>query len=175
MDNHGRMVLEARARLKGSPARRYFAYSTILDPQAFAEWRDGHGYHDFALPDGELAEALDVGLVFDFPSRFWGGRVAGLADRPGASVWGRLFEIPGEDFPIIQHKEGGITGMCVERSVKCRLPGGAIVEATAFATAPARRSTEGPISPSFLSALIAGAKAAALPPAWCAGLAELAD
>ena len=115
MDSHYEQVMRARQSSDGAPSRLYFAYSTILDRAAFEEWRAQHSYEFFDLPEGQLAEAVDVDLVFDFPSRWWGGRVAGLVDKPGSSIFGRLFEITGQDWPIIQHKEGAITNMCVER------------------------------------------------------------
>ncbi len=149
--------------------RLYFAYSTILDGEALARWKAEHGYPAFALPAGELAEALDVALVFDFPSRFWGGRAAGLADRPGARVWGRLFAVDERDWPVVQHKEGAVTGMAVERPVRVRA-GGRDVEATAFATHPARASTDGPVSAPFVAALVRGAESAGLPAEWIAEL-----
>jgi gamma-glutamylcyclotransferase len=165
MDAHYDQVMDARARAEGAPDRLYFAYSTILDRAAFEEWRQQHGYEFFELPRGEPAEALDVGLTYDFPSRWWGGRVAGLADRPGASVHGLLFRIAGKDWPVIQHKEGFVTNMCVERTVRVRA-GGREVEATAFATAPSRASGEGPVSTRFVEALVRGAASAGLPADW---------
>src|SRR5277367_3985011 len=137
MDAHYDQVMKARSVADGGE-RKYFAYSTILDRAAFEEWRHQHGYDFFELPVGELAEAVDVGLDYDFPSRWWGGRVAGLVDRPGGSVHGLLFRIPGKDWPIIQHKEGLVTGMCVERAVRVRAQGRQL-EATAFTTAANRR------------------------------------
>ena len=116
MDSHYDQVMKARA-AAGQGTRLYFAYSTILDREAFLEWRGQHSYDSFDLPQGELAEALDVALAYDFPSRWWGGRVAGLVDQPGAKVFGRVFEISLQDWPIISHKEGGVTGMSVERPV----------------------------------------------------------
>src|SRR5687768_4901310 len=106
MDNHYQMVMRERERAAGAPTVRYFAYSTVLDRAAFEEWRAQHQYDFFDLPTGRVAEALDVGIVYDFPSRWWGGRVAGLADRPGARTFGMLFEIAGADWPIVRHKEG---------------------------------------------------------------------
>lgn len=166
MDAHYDQVMKARAAAAGQPARLYFAYSTVLDREAFDTWKAQHGYDAFALPAGDVAEALDLDLVYDFPSRWWGGRVAGLADAKGKSVFGRLFEVPGPDWPIVQHKEGAITGMCVERAVTVRLPSGRTVEATAFTTNPARRSTDGPVSATFVEALVRGAGAAGLPASW---------
>jgi gamma-glutamylcyclotransferase len=169
MDAHYDVVMAARSRAEGTGERTYFAYSTILDRAAFEEWRAQHGYDFFELPPGRPAEALDVALTYDFPSRWWGGRVAGLADSPGASVHGLLFQIPGKDWPIIQHKEGFVTQMCGERLVQVR-SGGQLLEATAFTTAANRRSSEGPVSARFVEALVRGAQAAGLPATWVASL-----
>jgi gamma-glutamylcyclotransferase len=169
MDNHYQQVMKARQALTGAPPRLYFAYSTILDRPAFDEWRTQHGYEFFDLPGGRVAEALDIDLVFDFPSRWWGGRVAGLVDRQGASVHGRLLEIAGVDWPIVQHKEGAVTGMCIERPVRVRVDG-EVLEATAFTTNPQRRSLDGPVSARFVSALVRGARDAGLPAEYIARL-----
>jgi len=169
MDNHYEQVMAARARAGEGAPRLYFAYSTVLDPAAFEEWRHQHGYDFFSLPAGERVEALDVGLVYDFPSRWWGGRVAGLEDRPGSTVHGLVFSIAPVDWPIIQHKEGFITHMCVERPVRVRGASG-VREATAFTTAPVRRSADGPVSPRFVEALVRGAQAAGLPEGWVESL-----
>jgi cation transport regulator ChaC len=166
MDNHFKIVSAAREREKDAPARRYFGYSTVLDRRAFDEWKNQHGYQAFELPEGVVGEALDVDLVFDFPSRFWAGRVAGLADKPGASVFGRLYEIAGPDWPILEHKEGAVTGMCVQREVRVRTPSGEVVTATAFTTRPERASMDGPVSAPFVAALLRGAEAAGLPAAY---------
>ncbi len=174
MDSHGEQVARAREAARGGPVRSYFAYSTILDPAAFEEWKVQHGYRDFALPAGRRAVARDVTLTFDFPSRWWGGRVAGLADQPGGEVHGLLYAIEAEDWPILQHKEGGITGMCVEREVKLQLDGGETRTAIAFTTAPARRSGDGPVSLRFIEALRRGAAIAGLPNAYQDSLGKLA-
>lgn len=169
MDAHYDQVMAARARAKEGAPRLYFAYSTILDAAAFEEWRQQHGYQFFQLPNGERAEALELGLTYDFPSRWWGGRVAGLEDRAGSSVHGLLFAIAPADWPIIQHKEGFVTQMCIERPVRVRTPSGE-QSATAFTTAPERKSAEGPVSGRFVDALVRGASAAGLPEAWIASL-----
>jgi cation transport regulator ChaC len=163
MDSHTEQVRRAQAAAVGTPPRRYFAYSTILDRAAFDEWRAQHGYEQFQLPNSVVAQAVDIDLVYDFPSRWWGGRVAGLTDQPGASVWGLLFEIPGVDWPIIQHKEGAVTGMCVEREVRVKTSD-LVQTATAFTTSPQRARTDGPVSDRFVDALVRGARAAGLPP-----------
>jgi hypothetical protein len=163
MDSHYDQVMKARNQAETAASKLYFAYSTILDRAAFEEWRSQHGYDFFELPEGKLAEALDVDLVYDFPSRWWGGRVAGLlSEAPGERIFGRLFEIQGKDWPIIQHKEGAVTSMCVERLVRVRVEGQEL-QATAFVTSPRRASTEGPISQRFIEALVRGAQSAGLP------------
>lgn len=168
MDAHYDQVMNARERA-GQGTRYYFGYSTILDRAAFEEWRGQHSYDFFELPQGELGEAKDLELVYDFLSRWWGGRVAGLKDSPGKSVFGKVFAIAEKDWPIIQHKEGFVTGMCVERPVTVKL-GDRTIEATAFTTNPARATDEGPISDRFVEALVRGAKAAGLPEGWVASL-----
>src|SRR5471030_1897354 len=169
MDSHYDQVQQLRAQAKGQPSRLYFAYSTILDRAAFDEWRREHGYTAFDLLAGELAEAPGVALVYDFPSRWWGGRVAGLADQPCASVHGLVFEIAGADLPIVQHKEGAITGMCVEREVRVQA-GGNERKAIAFTTNPVRARSDGPVSMRFVEALERGARAAGLPESYLESL-----
>lgn len=165
MDAHYDQVMKARDGA-GQGMKKYFAYSTILDREAFLEWRDQHSYGFFDLPKGELAEAADLTLVYDFPSRWWGGRVAGLQDAPGHRVCGVVFEISEKDWPIISHKEGGVTGMCIERPVRVKLTSGQVVDAIAFTTNPARASLDGPVSTRFLEALSRGARSAGLSEAW---------
>jgi len=169
MDAHYEQVMAARAQVHSKGERPYFAYSTILDRPAFEEWRHQHGYDFFELPAGQVVEGLDLSLEYDFPSRWWGGRVAGLVEKPGSSVFGVLFRIPERDWPIIQHKEGWVTHMCVERAVRLRVEG-RDVEATAFTTAPNRRSLDGPVSKRFVEALLRGAESAGLPGPWLASL-----
>ena len=171
MDSHYDQVMKAREGASDTGTRLYFAYSTILDRAAFEEWRSQHSYEFFDLPKGELGEALDVGLVYDFPSRWWGGRVAGLQDLKESTVAGLVFEISQKDWPIIQHKEGFVTSMCVERPVSVRIAA-KLVQATAFTTNPARATQEGPVSPRFLEALQRGARSAGLPESYIEGIGK---
>lgn len=169
MDAHYHKVMSARDGIKDTGTRMYFAYSGVLDREAFEIWREEHSYQFFQLPEGQVAEAKGVDLIFDFPSRWWGGRVAGLIDKPGASVFGRLFEIPAVNWPVVQHKEGVVTGMSMERLLKVTVDGKEI-EATAFVTSPDRASTDGPISQRFIEALISGAQQSGLPDDYIATL-----
>lgn len=165
MDAHYDQVMDAREKA-GQGTKLYFAYSTILDRAAFEEWRSQHGYEFFDLPKGQQVKGVDLKLVYDFPSRWWGGRVAGLADAPGEAVWGLLFEIAEKDWPIVMHKEGAVTGMCVERKVCVETADGRKVDALAFTTNPVRASADGPVSPRFVEALKRGATSAGLPNDW---------
>jgi gamma-glutamylcyclotransferase len=162
MDAHYTQVMKAREAIADTGSRLYFAYSGVLDRVEFEKWREEHSYDFFTLPEGKVAEAVNLDLTFDFPSRWWGGRVAGLTDRAGAKVFGRLFEIPAVNWPVVQHKEGVVTGMSIERTVRVIVDGKEI-EATAFTTSPNRMSTQGAISPRFVEALLRGAKLAGLP------------
>jgi hypothetical protein len=169
MDAHYHKVMKDRAAIKDTGTRMYFAYSGVLDREAFEQWREEHSYQFFHLPEGEVAEAKGFDLIFDFPSRWWGGRVAGLTEKKGFSVFGRLFEIPAVDWPVIQHKEGVVTGMSVERLIKVTA-GGKEIEATAFTTSPQRVSLTGPVSERYIEALISGATQSGLPEAYIASL-----
>jgi cation transport regulator ChaC len=163
MDGHYQMVMEKIAEAPHGCTRWYFGYSSVLDPAAFETWKGEHGYTDFKLPEGERVEARGMTIDFDFPSRWWGGRAAGLASRPDGIVHGILISIRTEDWPIIQHKEGVITGASVEVPVTVTRGDGSTVEATAFTTNPSRRSHDGPISARFLAAWEQGARSRGLP------------
>ena len=165
MDAHHDQVKRAREAAANDPPRLYFAYSTALDRVAFDEWREGHGYGGFVLPAGEVAEALDVDLLYDFPRAFGAGAWPASSIVRGTSVFGRLFEIAGVDWPIVEHKEGAVTGMCVARKVRVRV-GDRELSAEAFTTRPERASTDGPVSERFREALIRGATTAGLPAAY---------
>jgi gamma-glutamylcyclotransferase len=162
MDAHYHKVMKAREEITETKPKLYFAYSTILDREAFEEWRDEHSYQFFTLPEGKVAEAINTDLVFNFFSRWWGGRVAGLVEKPGSKVYGMLFEIKAKDWPVVQHKEGFVTQNCIERPIKL-LVDGEEVEAIAFTTAASRATQEGPISPDFIQAVARGAEASGLP------------
>lgn len=169
MDAHYQKVMQARERIKDPGTKLYFAYSGVLDRNAFEEWKEAHSYQFFSLPKGQVAAARDYDLIFDFPSRWWGGRVAGLCQKKEAVVYGRLFEIPAVNWPVVQHKEGVITGMSIEVTIKVEVDGKE-VEAIAFTTSPQRASTEGPLSERYLEALIDGARQAGLPASYIESL-----
>lgn len=173
MDAHYSKVMKARENITEIGTKLYFAYSGVLDRHAFEEWRLEHSYQFFNLPEGKVVEAQNLDLIFDFPSRWWGGRVAGLIDKPGSSVFGLLFEIAAKDWPVVQHKEGVVTGMSVERPVVVKFDNQEI-EAIAFTTNPQRSQMLGPISEVYLEALVRGAKQAGLPESYVKSLPDRA-
>jgi gamma-glutamylcyclotransferase len=162
MDAHYHQVMNQREKITSTGTRKYFAYSTILDQDAFKEWAQQHSYQFFSLPTGKVAVLEDTDLVFNFPSRWWGGLVAGLENKSGSQVYGLVFDIPEKEWPIVQHKEGFITGMCIETPVTA-IVNGEKISATAFVTNPQRAQTSGTISKNFIKALLQGAKASGLP------------
>lgn len=162
MDSHYHQVMGQREKITSTGKKFYFAYSSILDQEAFKVWAEEHSYQFFQLPKGEVAYLENTKLVFDFPSRWWGGLVASLGTEVGHRVYGIVFEVPEKEWPIVQHKEGFITNMCVETKVLAHTEKG-IVEATAFVTNPSRSNTQGQISHRFIEALISGAMQSGLP------------
>lgn len=162
MDAHYSKVMKAREEVTETSNKLYFAYSGVLDIEAFDQWRTEHSYQFFELPEGRLARAENIDLIFDFPSRWWGGRVAGLTEKPGAYVYGKVFEIPSKNWPVVQHKEGVITGMSIEKEITV-LVDNKPVTAVAFTTNPLRTSLQGTVSQDYLEALIRGAKSSHLP------------
>jgi len=162
MDAHYHKVMKAIEGITETKPRLYFAYSGVLDRAAFEKWRTEHSYEFFNLPEGKVAEAVGVDLIFDFPSRWWGGRVAGLVQKADSKIFGRLFEIAAKDWPVVQHKEGVVSGMSIEQTIKV-LVDGKEYEATAFTTAPHRASLDGSISSRYLEALVRGAEQSGLP------------
>jgi len=154
--------------------RIYFAYSPLIDPATFDDWKRKNGYPSFQLPEGEVAEAVDMDLVYDYSSPRWGGRIAGLTKKPGRSVFGRLYRIRAEDWPIIQHAEGGRGDKFAEIAVAVRA-GGKQVQAVAFSTHPNRATTKGPVSESYAKALATAAERARLPAEYAARLRAEAE
>jgi cation transport regulator ChaC len=134
--------------------KKYFCYSSALDTTAFEEWAAGHGFSGFRFPQGTKARALSWKYCFDFPSRYWGGRVLSLAPTTNSEhgAWGILFEVEDKDWGMIQHKEGVVTGVSVETELEV-LVNGEKQKAFAFLTNPTRRSEDGPLSQQFLEVL----------------------
>ncbi|MBU8896926.1 gamma-glutamylcyclotransferase [Corallococcus sp. M34] len=144
--------------------RPWFAFSLDLSPALAREHRAGLPPIP-ALPEGELAEALDVELVYDVTSPAWNGRVARLVDAPGRRLLGRLRILPTESWDAIGRFEAVMAEATEARSVRVRTATGATLSAQAF-TPPARPgpAPNGPVSEAFLVALALCAERAGLAP-----------
>lgn len=173
MDAHYHIVMEAREAITDTQDRYYFAYSSALDRESFLKWRNQHSYTFFDLPEGRVGEVRGMELSFNCRSRWWRGRVAGLEPHAEKSVFGLLFKIPAKDWPVVQHKEGFITKMCVEIPVEVDV-GGEKIQATAFTTSEDRKTQDGEISSRYIQALVLGARASQLPEEYVQHLETLA-
>jgi gamma-glutamylcyclotransferase len=131
----------------------YFCYSSALDLDSLNIWKNQHGYGNFELPVGKKAAAQNVKLCCDFQSKFWGGRVLSLEDSAGSQVEGIVFEIlNASDWKIIEHKEGVMTGVSQIKMIEVKVDE-KMVQAQAFVTNEARKSTDGALSQNFLAAV----------------------
>lgn len=168
-DGHYEQVMDRIKNAEPGGTRIYFGYSSVLDVDAFNIWKHEHGYGHFSLPEGIPATLPNYALDFNCGSRWWGGRIPGLVEKPGASVKGIAFTIRNEDWPIIQHKEGHVTNLSIEIPVTIDL-NGEKVAATAFTTHPSRISHDGPISEGYLEAWQKGARASGLDEGYIQGV-----
>ncbi|MCY1074801.1 gamma-glutamylcyclotransferase [Archangium lansingense] len=139
----------------------WFAFSLALAPELASERLRGVSLPSF--PEGELAEALDVELVYDVPSAVWKGRVARLVDAPGRRVLGQLRTLPPPTWPLVARVEKVLAEATRERPVRVRTASGALISARAFTPAAPRHPARGPVSVAFLVALARAAEHAKLP------------
>ncbi|NVJ23112.1 MULTISPECIES: gamma-glutamylcyclotransferase [Myxococcus] len=148
----------------GTPAPRpWFAFSVDLSPATARERLPGLPSAP-TLPEGELAEALDVDVVYDVPSHAWGGKVARLVDAPGKSLPGLLRRVSAETWDAVSRLESVLAEATTSRPVKVRTATGAVLSAHAF-TAPARGGppAQGPVSEAFLVTVALAAERSGLP------------
>ncbi len=151
----------------------WFVYGSSLDAGAFGAWARDHGYRAPELSRGRPARLRDHRLVFDAPSRMWGGAVASLAPAPGDVVEGLALPMAGEARGLVDHKEGAVSGLYEPFPVTLETDGGP-VPAVAFRVSAARRlPADGPPSPGYLDVLLRGARATGLSPGWIARLEAL--
>ena len=102
---------------------RYFAYGSALSKRHIGEWAAEHGVDARLFARGTPALLRGYRLVFDVESRFWGGRVADLAEDKDGLVHGVLFEIPLPAKEAVLRKEGVATGLSEEIDVSVELEG----------------------------------------------------
>jgi cation transport regulator ChaC len=148
---------------------RYFAYGSALSRRHIGEWAAEHGVDARLFARGAPAVLRGYRLVFDVESRFWGGRVANLAEDKDGVVHGVLFEFPPPAKEAVLRKEGVATGLSQEVDVTVEVDGKP-VQAKAFVARPEKRSDPGPASGRLLAYLIEGAEERGLPPEWVAQL-----
>ena len=153
---------------------RYFAYGSALSKRHIGEWAAEHGVDARLFARGTPAVLRGDRLVFDVESRFWGGRVANLAEDKDASVHGLLFEIPPPARDAVLRKEGVATGLSQELEVTVEAEGKQ-VPAKAYVARAEKRSEAGPPSGRLLGYLIEGAQERGLPESWVAELQKLAQ
>nr|AYM52863.1 hypothetical protein [Myxococcaceae bacterium MCy9487] len=143
-------------------SRPWFAFSLDLAPTtASPHLHVLPPVPDF--PEGDLAEALDVDVVYDVHVPNWGGRVARLVDAPGHRILGRLRSVAAESWPALARLETALALATEERPVKVRTASGAVVAAHAFTPSAQGASPQGPVSEAFLITLAVAAERAHLP------------
>lgn len=148
---------------------RYFAYGSALSRRHIGEWAAEHGVDARLFARAAPAVLKGYRLVFDVESRFWGGRVADLAEDRNGTVHGALFEIPEPAKEAVLRKEGVATGLSQELDVSVEAEGKTIA-AKAFVARPEKRGEPGPASGRLLAYLIEGAQERGLPESWIAEL-----
>ena len=147
--------------MSGSPPLPWFAFSLSLSPDVARERL--RNLPVLPLPDGELAEALDVDLVYDAQASEWGGRVARLVDAPGKKVMGLLRRMPSHTWTLVARLETALAQAVEERTVRVRTASGATLAAKAFTPPAPGQAPQGVVSVAFLEAHARAAERAALP------------
>jgi hypothetical protein len=139
----------------------WFAFSLSLSPDVARDRL--RNLPVLPMPDGELAEALDVELVYDAQATDWGGRVPRLVDAPGRKVMGLLRRMPPHTWPLVTRLETALAQASEERTVRVRTASGAALTARAFTPPAPKQAPQGVVSVAFLEAHARAAERAALP------------
>jgi cation transport regulator ChaC len=131
----------------------YFAYGSNMDPAQMRE----------RCPDARaigVARLADWRLTFTRDSPAWGGGVGHIEPAPGDEVWGVLWDASDSDVSSLDRYEGVAAGAYVRDSVTVSCDGRA-VDALVYLAVP--RGFKAP-SKRYVSALVRGGEAHALPP-----------
>jgi hypothetical protein len=131
------------------PTVRYFLHAPAELPPA-----------ELKLPAPAGAQLSGFELVFDAPSPRWAGRVAALHPKRGASVHGLVYALTPAQLSAVERWRAGeekvVVAVKTDGTTKT-------VKAVAFQPPAASRTTSGPVSETFLAALVRGAEQACLP------------
>lgn len=153
-----------------SPVRLYFAYSALIDRPTFERlWLDCAS-GERVLPEGRVAEVLDMDLALNCPSLEWGGRIPGLVAAKGRRVPGLLFAVDANDWPAIQAAEEHPDRQ--EIRVRVEIAGIELL-ATTFSTRPSQVTYLCPVSQKHLDVVVRGALRAGFSGEYVRRLAEL--
>ncbi|KFE68706.1 gamma-glutamylcyclotransferase [Hyalangium minutum] len=150
--------------MSGPPPLPWFAFALSLSPDVARERL--RNLPVLPLPDGELAEALDVDLLYDAQAAEWGGRVARLVDAPGRKVLGLLRRMPAHTWTVVARLESALAQAAEERMVRVRTASGATLSARAFTPPAPGQAPQGVVSVAFLEAHARAAERAFLPAAY---------
>lgn len=139
----------------------WFAFSLSLSPEVARDRL--RNLPVLPMPEGELAEALEVELVYDVQAPEWGGKVARLVDAPGRKVMGLLRRMPPHAWPLVARLEAALAQASEERPVRVRTASGAVLSARAFSPPAPKQAPQGLVSEAFLEAHAQAAERASLP------------
>lgn len=166
------VVGKAHQAAGGGAPFHWFIYGSSLDVPAFEAWAKEHGYR---VPDFSRAVPARLDgwrLAFDVRSKFWGGATASLSEAPGAHVEGVALPMAGDARGLVDHKEGGISGLYAPFSASVTpLAGGAPIDVIAYRAAADRKlpAEEAPAR-AFVETVVRGARALGLSARWIASL-----
>jgi cation transport regulator ChaC len=133
----------------------YFAYGSNLDPGTFLGRRR---MEPLAIQIGVLH---DFELRFDLPVGPGERGVANVASRPGAHVWGALYQLTHEGAELLDRTEGVHVGVYQRFAVEVLTPAGEQIAAFTYRSEISR--PERKPSRRYLGLLLTGAREHGLP------------
>ena len=77
----------------------YFAYTTLIDPNRIREH----------APEAEfqfVAHLPETQLIFPYKNGKWKGGLPSVKAEPGNTVWGAIFDVPGEQLSALDGASG---------------------------------------------------------------------
>ncbi|HVS29130.1 MAG TPA: gamma-glutamylcyclotransferase family protein [Solirubrobacteraceae bacterium] len=149
-----------------STATNYFAYGANMAPSVMAAWCPNHVCLGAARLGG-------YELAFLRRSVRWDAGAADIVPSPGASVWGVLYELSGDDLAALDAKES--SGKGYRRiDVRIELLDGSERTAACYEVIEKAERELRP-RPEYLALLVKGARARGLPAPWIAFLEGLGE